>query len=75
MTDSIRPVTLFDTSFTGVMPTGNVGKGIVKKEIWQQTIYPNGAVVTNVYYNIIEVYDNRAVVTNHNQRSQIDIMI
>ena len=73
--DSIRPTTLSDTSFTGVLPSGTVGRGFIKKEIWQQTTYPNGSKVTNVYYNTIEIYDSRAVVTKHNQPNQLDIMI
>jgi hypothetical protein len=55
MTNSIRPVTLVDTSFTGVLPAGNVGRGFIKQEIWQQTTYPNGSKVTNIYHHIIEV--------------------
>jgi hypothetical protein len=75
MTDAIRPVTLVDTSFSGVLPSGTVGRGTIKKEIWQQTTYPNGATVTNIHYNTIEVYDNRGVVTKHNQPNQIDRMV
>jgi hypothetical protein len=75
MTDSIRPVTLVDTSFTGVLPAGTVGRGVIKKEIWQQTTYPNGSTVTNIYHNTIEIYDSRAVVTKHNQPNQIDLMV
>jgi hypothetical protein len=71
----VAPVTLYSTSFTGVLPTGAVGKGAIHKEAWQQTTYPNGSVVTRIYHNIIEVYDNRAVVTKHNQPSQIDMMV
>jgi hypothetical protein len=54
---------------------GPVGKGAIHKESWQQTTYPNGSVVTRIYHNIIEVYDNRATVTKHNQPNQIDMMV
>ena len=74
MTDSIMPVTQFANSFTGVLPIATVGKGVVQKESWQQTTYPNGATVTRVYHNSIEVYDNRAVVTRHNVRPSVDVM-
>ena len=75
MSDSIRPVTLVNTSFTGVLPSGTVGRGFIKQEIWQQTTYPNGAVVTRINHNTIELYDSRAVVNKHNQPNQIDIMV
>jgi hypothetical protein len=75
MSDAIVPVTLYSTSFTGVLPTGSVGKGAIHKEARQQTTYPNGSVVTRIYHNTIEVYDNRAVVTKHNQPNQIDMMV
>ena len=74
MTDSIIPVTQFATSFTGVLPIATVGKGVVKQESWQQTTYPNGATVTRIYHNSIEVYDNRAVVTRYNEPNVIHIM-
>jgi hypothetical protein len=74
MTDSIMPVTQFANSFTGVLPIATVGKGVVQQESWQQTTYPNGATVTRVYHNSIEVYDNRAVVTRHNVRPNLDVM-
>jgi hypothetical protein len=74
MSDSIIPVTQFATSFTGVLPIATVGKGVVKQESWEQTTYPNGATVTRIYHNSIEVYDNRAVVTRHNEPNVIDIM-
>jgi len=74
MTDSIMPVTQFANSFTGVLPIATVGKGVVQKESWQQTTYPNGATVTRIYHNSIEVYDNRAVVTRHNVRPNLDVM-
>ena len=75
MSDSIIPITQFASSFTGVLPIATVGKGVVKQESWQQTTYPNGATVTRIYHNSIEVYDNRAVVTKHNEPNVIDIMI
>ena len=74
MSDSVMPVTQFANSFTGVLPIATVGKGVVKQESWQQTPYPNGATVTRVYHNSIEVYDNRAVVTRHNVRPSVDVM-
>ena len=74
MSDSIMPVTQFATSFTGVLPIATVGKGVVKQESWQQTTYPNGATVTRIYHNSIEVYDNRAVVTQHNEPNIIDML-
>jgi hypothetical protein len=74
MSDSIMPVTQFATSFTGVLPIATVGKGVVKQESWQQTTYPNGARVTRIYHNSIEVYDNRAVVTRHNEPNIIDML-
>ena len=75
MTDSIMPVTQFANSFTGVLPIATVGKGVVKQENWQQTTYPNGATVTRIYHNIIEVYDNFAVVTRHNEPNVVDMLI
>ncbi len=73
--NTITPVTLYATSFTGVLPTAAVGKGAIHKEVWQQTTYPNGSVVTRIHHNTIEIYDNRAVLTKHNQPNQIDLMI
>ena len=75
MTDSIMPVTQFANRYTGVLPIATVGKGVVKKESWQQTTYPNGATVTRIYHNSIEVYDNRAVVTRHDVRPNLDMMV
>ena len=75
MNDSIIPVTQFATSFTGVLPIATVGKGVVQQESWQQTTYPNGATVTRIYHNSIEVYDSHAVVIKHNEPNQIDMMI
>ena len=74
MSDSVMPVTQFANSFTGVLPIATVGKGVVQQESWQQTTYPNGATVTRIYHNSIEVYDNRAVVTKHNVRPNLDVM-
>ena len=75
MIDSIMPVTQFANSFTGVLPIATVGKGVVQQESWQQTTYPNGATVTRIYHNSIEVYDNRAVVTRHDVRPNLDMMV
>jgi hypothetical protein len=75
MSNLITPVTLFDTSFSGVLASTAVGKGIISTETWQQTIYPNDAVVTRIYYDTVEVYDNRAMITKHNVPNQIDVMI
>jgi hypothetical protein len=75
MSNSIIPVTLFDTSFSGVLASTAVGKGLISTENRQQTTYPNDSVVTRVHYDTIEVYDNRAVVTKHNQSNQIDMMV
>ena len=75
MTDSIMPVTQFANRYTGVLPIATVGKGVVQQESWQQTTYPNGATVTRVYHNSIEVYDNRAVVTRHDVRPNLDMMV
>jgi len=58
-----------------VIPIATVGKGVVQQESWQQTTYPNGATVTRIYHNSIEVYDNRAVVTKHNEPNVIDMLI
>ena len=74
MIDSIMPVTQFANRYTGVLPIATVGKGVVQQESWQQTTYPNGATVTRIYHNSIEVYDNRAVVTRHNVRPNLDVM-
>lgn len=75
MSDAINPVTLFNTSFSGVLATATVGRGQVKQEIWSQTTYPNGATVTRINHYTVEVYDNRGSVTSHNQPNQIDTMI
>jgi hypothetical protein len=75
MSDYVTPITLYNTSFSGVMPTAAVGRGVIHKEEWQQTTYPNGSVVTRVYHNTIEIYDSRGVVTKYNQPNQIDMMI
>jgi len=71
----IVPVTLYNTNFTGVLPLGATGRGIIRREDWQQTTYPNGAVVTRLYYNVIEIYDSKAMVTKHNQPNLIDRMV
>jgi hypothetical protein len=75
MTDSVIPVTQFATSYTGVLPIATVGKGVVQQESWHQTTYPKGASVKRIYHNSIEVYDNRAVVTKHNEPNVIDMLI
>ena len=75
MSDSIVPVTLHKTSFSGVLASPAVGKGRVESEIWSQTTYPNGSTVTRIYHQSIEVYDNRAVITQHNVRPNLDVMV
>ena len=75
MIESSAPVTLYKTSSSGILPTGAVGKGRLENEVWSQTTYPNGTVVTRIYYNEIEIYDSNAVITKHNQPNQIDIMV
>lgn len=75
MSNSITPVTLYDTSFSSVLASTAVGKGVISTETWQQTTYPNNAVVTRIHYDTVEVYDNRAVLTKHNQPNQIDMMV
>ena len=74
MSDSTVPVTLFKTTFSGVLASSAVGKGRINAETWSQTIYPNGSTVTRVYHNPIEVYDHRAVVTRHNVPPNLDVM-
>jgi hypothetical protein len=34
----------------------------------------NGSVVTRRYHQSIEVYDNRAVITQHNVRPSLDVL-
>jgi len=75
MSETIIPVTRYATHFSGVLPSGSVDKGIVKKETIEQTIYPNGATVTRIYESSTEVYDSRGVVTVHNRANQVDVMI
>jgi hypothetical protein len=75
MSSSIAPITTFDRSFTGVLPSGSVGKGVIHQQTVQVTTYPDGATVTRIYHNSIEVYDNRGVVTKHNVPNQIDMMV
>ena len=75
MSNSTVPVTQYATSFTGILPTAAVGKSAVQKQIWQQTTYPNGSVVTKIYYDTVEIYNSQAVVTKYNQPNQIDMMV
>ena len=75
MTNAIGPVTTFDRSFTGVLPTGSIDKGVIHQKTVQVTTYPNGATVTRIYHNSIEVYDNRGIVTKHNLPNLIDMMV
>ena len=75
MSDPIAPVTLHKTTFSGVLAAPAVGKGRVESETWSQTTHPNGSTVTRIYHQSIEVYDNRAVLTQHNVRTNLDVMI
>ena len=75
MSDPIAPVTLHKTTFSGVLAAPAVGKGRVESETWSQTTHPNGSTVTRIYHQSIEVYDNRAVLTQHNVRPNLDVMI
>jgi hypothetical protein len=75
MSNSIVPITTFDRSFTGVLPTGNIGKGVIHQKTVQVTVYPDGATVTRIYHNSIEVYDNRGIMTKHNLPNQIDMTV
>jgi hypothetical protein len=70
-----HPITFYNTSFTGILPTAAVGKGVINKTVWQQTTYPNGSVVTRRYHDTIEIYDKNAVITKHNQQNIIDMMV
>ena len=72
MSETIIPVTRYATHFSGVLPSGSVDRGIIKQETVEQTTYPNGATVTRVYENAVEVYDSRGVV---NRPNQVDVMI
>ena len=74
MIEPIVPVTLYKTTFTGVLASAAVGKGRVESEMWSQTLYPNGSAVTRIYHQSIEVYDHRAVITQHNVRPNLDVM-
>ena len=75
MSDPIVPVTLHKTTFSGVLASPAVGKGRVESEIWSQTTYPGGSTVTRIYHQPIEVYDNRAVITQHNVRPSLDVLV
>ena len=75
MSDPIAPVTLHKTTFSGVLAAPAVGKGRVESEIWSQTAHPNGSTVTRIYHRTIEVYDNRAVITQHNVRPSLDVLV
>jgi len=75
MIDAVVPITLYKTSTSGVLPTAAVGKGVIKQESWQQTTYPNGAVITRLYYDSIEIYNSQGVLNKYNQPNQIDRMI
>lgn len=75
MSDLIVPVTLHKTTFSGVLASPAVGKGRVDSETWSQTTYPGGSTVTRIYHQSIEVYDNRAVIAQHNVRHSLDVMI
>ena len=74
MSESTVPITLHKTTLSGVLATPIIGKGRVESETWSQTTYPNGSVVTRRYHQSIEVYDNRAVITQHNVRPSLDVM-
>ena len=75
MSDPIVPVTLHKTTFSGVLASPAVGKGRVDSETWSQTTYPGGSTVTRIYHQSIEVYDNRAVVAQHNVCPSLDVMV
>jgi hypothetical protein len=75
MSDPIAPVTLHKTTFSGVLAAPAMGKGRVESEIWSQTTYPNGSTVTRIYHQPIEVYDNRTVITQHNVRPSLDVLV
>jgi hypothetical protein len=75
MSETIIPVTRYATHFSGVLPSGSVDRGIIRQETVEQTTYPNGATVTRVYENVVEVYDSRGVVSLQNRPNQVDVMI
>jgi hypothetical protein len=75
MSETIIPVTRYATHFSGVLPSGSVDRGIIRQEKIEQTTYPNGATVTRVYENVVEVYDSRGVVSLQNRPNQVDVMI
>jgi hypothetical protein len=75
MSDSVVPITLYKTSTSGVLPTAAVDRSVIKQESWQQTTYPNGAIITRLYYDTIEIYNSHGVLNKYNQPNQIDRMI
>jgi len=75
MSDSLVPITLYKTSTSGVLPTAAVNRSVIKQENWQQTTYPNGSVITRIYYDSIEIYNSQGVLNKYNQPNQIDRMI
>lgn len=75
MTDSVMAITYDRTSYSGVLASNVVSKGRIEAEQVVQTIYPNGLTVTRIYHDEIEVYDNRAVVSQHNKSHTLDMMI
>lgn len=75
MSDSIVPVTLHKTTFSGVLASPSVGKGRIESEIWSQTTYPDGSTVSRINHQPIEVYDNKAVITQHNVPPNLDVMV
>jgi hypothetical protein len=75
MSETIIPVTRYATHFSGVLPSGSVDRGIIRQEKIEQTTYPNGATVTRIYDNDIQVYDSRGVVNLPNRPNQVDVMI
>lgn len=75
MSETIIPVTRYATHFSGVLPSGSVDRGIIRQEKVEHTTYPNGATVTRVYENAVEVYDSRGVVNLPNRPNQVDVMI
>lgn len=75
MTDSAVPVTYDRTSYSAVLASPAVGKGRIEATHIEQTVYPNGLVVTRIHHNEIQVYDNKAQITRHNQPNQVDLMV
>lgn len=72
--DPVIPITYDRTKYSGVMASPVVGKGRIQVEHFAQTVYPNGLTVTRIHHNEIEVYDNKAVISRHNQPHQVDQM-